>query len=241
MIGGEDDQRIAHPSHRLKRIQHASEMVVDLCDETHVCGPHMADDLVARKAPAFIVLAVRAHHRMLVGGAVLRPMPDRTDILAPEQFVEGRRREIRPMRIDVGKVQHPRFARLRTDPIERKIGHVSGLGVAFFDTGRQMRVAQVPTGHDAATVDGADHEIGPRVFALVAARAQPFRIARLDARRRVTIVAVDDDKAPFAQQRTALGFDLDAEPPQCLGVGEHVRLAGQCRRASRRTQVIAKR
>jgi hypothetical protein len=30
----------------------------------------------------------------------------------------------------------------------------------------------------------------------------------------VTIVAVDDDKAPFAQQRTALGIDLDAEPPQ---------------------------
>src|SRR5204863_9420265 len=103
MVGREDDQRVAYSSVRFERVEYPSRVVVDLRDQAHIRGPHVADDLFAREALAFVMLAIRMHDGMLVGGAVLRPAPNRTDILLAIELVKRRRREIRPMRLDVGE------------------------------------------------------------------------------------------------------------------------------------------
>ena len=52
-------------------------MDIELRDEPHVRGTHVARDGFLREAPAFVVLAIGAHDGMLVGGAILRSAQDR--------------------------------------------------------------------------------------------------------------------------------------------------------------------
>ena len=68
-----------------------------------------------------------------------------------------------------------------------------------------------------------------------------LRVARLQSRRRVAVVAVDDENAAFAQECAALGLDLDAETRERLAVRQHVRLAGERGSSPGGAQVVAER
>ena len=113
VVGREDDQRVAHPPGGFQRSDEAADVMVELRDEAHVRGPHVARHLLAREAHALVVHPVRAHDRMLVLRAVLRPAHDRSRVGAAIERVPRSRRDVRPVRLDVRKMQHPRRVALR--------------------------------------------------------------------------------------------------------------------------------
>ena len=163
------------------------------------------------------------------------------DVRIAEHRVKRRRRDIGPVRLHVGKVQHPRRVALRADPVEREIGHVRGLGVLLGDARRQVHVAHLPSRREAAAGIDGDHVLAPRIGALVATRTQVGRVARLGTRRRMAVVAVEHGESALAQQRAALRFDFDPEARERLVVRQHMRLAGKRRLAPRRAQIVAER
>ncbi len=171
--------------------------------------------------------AIGAYHGMLVRGAILRAAPDRSDIAPAIERVIGRRREIRPVRLDVRQMQHPRRLPLRPDPVERAVGEVRGLGVRLLHARRQMGVAHLPARDDVPAVVRRDHEVAPRVGARVPVRPQIVAVAGLRTGRQMSVVTLDRREAARAQQRAALRLGLDAEARQCGGVGQHVALAGE--------------
>ena len=130
--------------------------------------------------------------------------------------MKRRRRDVGPVRLHVGQMQHPRRSALRADPVEREVRHVGGLGMRLGDARRQVHVSHLPAGGNAAAGIDGDHVLAPGIGAAVAARAQPGRVARLRPGRRVTVVPVDHRESAFAQQRAALRFDFDAEPRERL-------------------------
>jgi len=235
----EHDERVGDPARRRERVEHAAEMDIELRNEAHVRGPHMARHGLLRKAQAFVVLAIRAHDRMLVGAAVLRSVQDRARVRIAEHCVIWRRRDIRPVRLHVRKVQNPRRVTLGADPVEREIRHVRGFGVLLGDARRQVHVAHLPSRRKGAAGIDSDHVLAPRIGARVAVRTQVGRVPRLGTWRRVTVVPVEHGESALAQERATLRFDFDPEARERLVVRQHMRLAGKRRRPSPCAQIVA--
>ena len=163
--------------------------------------------------------------------AILRAVPDRTDVAAAIERVVRRGREIGPVRLDVRQVQHPRRLALRPDPVERAIGEVRGLGVLLAHARRQVGVAHLPARHDAPAVVRGDHVVAPRVGARVAVRPQKRAVAGLGAGGQMAVVALDRRRSrPRAAARRA------RTRPRCRSARTRRRQAARasCRRAWRR-------
>ncbi len=145
MIARENDRRIVQPAAFLERLQEPSDVIIQLADKTHVGRyGHRPLRIIGIRARA-LHLHKGAHHRMamiLLGLASDR----RRDIIRAIHVVIGSRRHQRPVRLDVGQMQHPRPLAGLADELQRAVGHIGRLGVLFCDPRRQARMAQRPAG-----------------------------------------------------------------------------------------------
>ena len=93
------------PRSSQKAEQHA-HLVVDLLDQPHVDGNHLLAHLVARERLADALI----HERAIDGMRIARSSSERTTgstSLGAVHGVVGRRRDVGPVRLDVGEVQAP--------------------------------------------------------------------------------------------------------------------------------------
>ena len=175
--------------------------------------------------------------------AVLRAVHDRPGVARREQRVIRRGRDVRPMRLHVRQVQHPRrFALRARSTASATVGHVRGLRMLLAHARRQMHVAHVPAGHDAC-------------------RRPPSRSRSRSTGRRSRSRARADSRRSPTPARAAGGRRSGrsiAKPPSRISAPrsesvsmpkrasaslsrQHVRLAGERRRAPGRAQVVAER
>ena len=198
-----------------------------MLDQPHIGGLDGVDDLGARKISRFFVLAISREHRVLVL-EFCRASIRRQAVFRSVQIVVRRGSHVRPMRLDVGKVQHPGFVALTLDKTDRLIGHECSFGMLFLHARGKAGVAHVPSADDfARRIECRNHIIRPRIRAGVAMRAQELGIAAFFAGRRMAIVAVDLGETAAAKQRAQLRGGFDAIAFEAARVRHHVGLAGE--------------
>ena len=114
--------------------------------------------------------------------------------------------------------------------------------MGFGHTGRPMNIAHPPARLRLPGVIGhRDGEVCPGVVTGITVLAQKGRIAAQVVGLVVTVESLEGHEAAFAQQRTALGFDLDAHAIEAFGIGQHMGLAGQGGCDAGATQIVAQR
>ena len=239
MVGGEEDQRVVEAAEPLQLVEQAAEPVVDLPDQSHIGRPHRVRRIGTLKGDRFLMLAVGGEHGVLVDELRLVAI-ERQAVLGAVHVVIRRRRHVGPVRLDVAEMQEPRLLAHVLDEAHGLARHVGRLGMLLGDARRQVNVAHVPARELLAigTV-GGDHVVAPRIVGIVALRAQVGGIAALVAGRRMAVVAVELLEAAGAHQRGQRRAAFDAIALQAVGVGQHMRLAGQRHAHAGRLQVIA--
>ena len=111
MVGGEDDQRVVEAAKLLQMVEQAAEPVIDLRDQAHVGRAHVTGASGrSDEAQAFFVLTIGRQHGMLVRSSVLRAAHEGQAVLSAVHRVIGRGRHVRPVRLDVAKMQEPRLS-----------------------------------------------------------------------------------------------------------------------------------
>ena len=106
VVGGEHDQRVLEQAALFHEGEQAPELVVDLLDQAHV----VRDDLRAPRSRAKTAATRRSMKAAKTGCALARSSSERDRRAArprPVHAVVGRRRDVGPVRLDVGEVQAP--------------------------------------------------------------------------------------------------------------------------------------
>ena len=143
VIGGEHDQRAVEEAARLEEGHQHAQLVVDLLDQAHVDGNDFGAHLVARKRLAGVVFHEGAIDRMRIAALALRAHR-RNDIVGPLHGVVRRRRDVGPVRLDVGQMQAPRLFSGLADEIDAAPGHIRRLGILLTHPRRLPRMAHRP-------------------------------------------------------------------------------------------------
>ena len=107
-----------------------AHLVVDLLDQAHIGRDDFFARLVARHVAGIAHVHIGGEHRMRVGAFLLRA-DRRLHVLRPVHAGVGLRRDIGPMRLDVGQMQAPRPAVIFgfRNELHRAPRHVGRLGM----------------------------------------------------------------------------------------------------------------
>ncbi len=230
---------------RVERIPHAAEMVVDLLDESLVGRPHRLPHFVAHEVGAFLLFAVRGQYRMRVDELARVAIHGQALVQRVARVVR-RGRDVRPMRLDVRQVQHPRAIAALGDEVDCAVGRVRGLRIGFGDACRKSRIAHVPSRHDTAVgIDGGDHVVGPRVAASRSRADEDTTRTRCRAPPWWPSWRSSSVKPPLARSaaecRTTAIWIVEVETRKPGEIGHDVRLAGQRQLDAGVVQVFAQR
>ena len=230
MVRGEHDHRAVGQSALFQKTKQHAELVVDLLDQPHVGGNHPRPYLVAGEIPRHPQVHERAIDRMRIAPFPVRP-PHRNDIVRAEHVVIRRRRDVRPVRLDIREMQTPRppVIRRRVDEIHRPPRHVRRFRMLLGHARLLVGVRQQPAVLHLAIFIGA--RIGPllpRIIPVVAEILQIPVVAR--PRRRIgvqSVVAFERLEAAFADMHAHAGIGRNTKPRHPSGIRLHVRLAHQ--------------
>ena len=118
-------------------------MVVDLLDQSHIGRHHGFPRALHREGFTHLHAHERLENRIWIRAFAFVAM-DRGEGLGSVHVVVGRRCHVGPVRLDVGQVAEPGRVAHLLDELARAHRHVCGFGVFFGDTGREVRVFQVP-------------------------------------------------------------------------------------------------
>ena len=248
MVRCEDDQRVLEQATLLHEGEQAAQLVVDLLDEPHVDGDDLLTHLLARKTPAGAQVHECGEDRMRIAALLLRAH-DGQNVGGSEHVVVGRRRDVGPVRFDVGEMQAPRRIAGFPDEVHSAAGHVGRLGVLLAHAGGLARMAHGPA--RGQPVAFPCRGIGPVVPGIVAGVALVVEIAVVAGHLRIIaaigadavqpVVALVGVEPAFGNPHADDGAGIDAEPLHALAVGAHVRLAHQHRLHPERAQIVAER
>ena len=109
MVRTEDNHRVVEKIAFLEKRHQVPDLVVDLLDQPHIGGEYMFADSVARKNLGDAHFHEGVIDRMWV--LTLTLMAHRRDqVILAIHVVIGRRRDIGPMRLDIGKMAAPSLA-----------------------------------------------------------------------------------------------------------------------------------
>ena len=180
MIRGKGNDRVLAEPFCLHPRKQPPQMVVKLLDQAHIGRDNVLPHMVSRKTLANAGSMICAHQRMV--RLALGFGPDGwDDVPFVVHLVIGRRHDVWPVRLDVGQVAHPRTAILArlTHEIHCAIGHISRLGVFFWNVRRKSRVLQKPGREQLAIrIQPGIREILPRVIRRIAMGHQIVVIGR---------------------------------------------------------------
>ena len=245
VVRGQDDHRVVHPACPFHVLEQLAEMIVDLFDQAHIGRDHRLPHLVAAEALAVLVLLERGVDRV-AGLALAFAAHRRDDIAGAVHGVVGRRRQIGPVRLDIGKMQAPvSVVAAFLHEVLRAPRHVGGLGMDFLHPCGQPGVAHFPAVDDVAVaVDRGGAIVLPRVFAFVAQFVEIAvvgEIRRAVAARMQAVVAVEGLEAGLGRQHAMGRGPVDPQPVEAGLVDLHMGLAGQRDPGAQRAQMIAHR
>ena len=203
----------ARPRSIEKPEQHA-ELIVDLLDQAHIGRDHPRAHLVAGKIARRPHRHQRAVDRVRIDALGLAAQR-RRDTSAAVQVVIGRRRDIGPVRLDVGEVQAPRAAVLPrlVDKLHRAAGGVGRFRMLLGDPRRLVGMGQQPAvEHPAVRALGGIGPFLPRIGGIETVLAQIGRrsAAAAAARRMHPVVALVGLEAALREMHA-----LGREPGRC--------------------------
>jgi hypothetical protein len=156
-----------------------------------------------------------------------------------------RRREIGPVRLDVGQMHQPRLVAGLAHEFHRAIGDVGRFRMLFLHARRQARVAHVPARHQLAVrrlrtvgifVPGIVTHVSMRMKVSVIGQ-----IGRHELIGMLAVVALPRLETAFGHEQPDIGLARQAEPRHAIDVAAKMRLARNGDAYAMRLQVIAER
>ncbi len=236
VVGGEDNHGGVEQAARFQKPHQDADLVVDLRDQPHIGRNDLLARLVARHVARVVHVHIGGEHRMRLLAFLLRA-DRRFDIARAIHAGIGFRRDIGPVRLDIGQVQAPWSPvsfRLR-DEIHRAARHIRCLGILLGDAGGLVGVNQKPAVLQAAIVRGAG--IGPLlpgIVRLISAFAQVSVIARAGPAAWVqAVIALIGLEPAFRDMHADDRVRGNAEHLESFEVGRHMSSCRPARCARR--------
>ncbi len=244
MVRGEHDHGGVEQAAAFEVLHQDAHLVVDLLDQAHIGRDDFFARLVARHVAGIAHVHIGGEHRMRVGAFLLRA-DRRLHVLRPVHAGVGLRRDIGPMRLDVGQMQAPWPAvifRFRNE-LHRAPRHVGRLGMLVRHACGLVGVHQQPAVLQSPVLGRAGiGPVLPRIGGVVAVLAQIIVVGRPRPTGRMqAVIALIRLEAAFRHVHADDGVLGDAEILQPLQVGRHMRLADQHVADADLLQVIAER
>ena len=241
VVRGEDHQRVLPPPEALQRLPHAAQMMVELRDQPLVGRAHRRDAVVVLEGLRHFLVLEFAQDRVR-GVAPFRGVPrHRQALVGRVHRVVRRGRDVGPMRLHIGQVQHPGCVALRLDEADRLVRRIGGLAVPFLHARGQAGMAHLPAVlRVARRVRHGDDVVRPGVLAVIALRAQPIGIGAVGLGM-VAVVAIDQREPALAQQHGEFVLAIEQQALHAVRIGQHVRLASECQRAAALPKVPTQR
>ena len=180
MVRREHDHGGVEQAARFEELHQDAHLVVDLLDQAHIGRNDFFARLVARHVAGIAHVHIGGEHRMRVGALLLRA-DHRLDVLRPIHAGVGLRRDIGPVRLDVGQMQAPWPSVVLgfRNELHRAPRHVGRLGMLVRHARGLVGVHQQPAVLQAPVLGRAGiGPVLPRVRRVVAVLAQIIVVGR---------------------------------------------------------------
>src|SRR5215510_2179363 len=228
MITGQNDHGIRQPPLRLQKLYQATEMIVDLLDQSHIGWNDVVTDVIALKTPALFVVHKRGHYRMRLV-AFSSMSPGWHNMLGTVHITIRRRCDIGPVWFDIAQMQAPGTRPGLANVLHSTIGHIGRFGVCFDDPRWQVGVGHIPaTQHLTVWSLNRVGKIVPGVVADIASGAQVTIIGQIwisTLIRMQAVIAFVRLKTALADEDAQGGHWIDLQPCHAGVIGAHVGLA----------------